>query len=94
MDEFKNDSLKVISISLDKKYNEYIKSISKEMQKEENWIQLWDQGGFESEFSTFFNLSAIPKFVIVNKEGIILESDSIRPSNTKINALLENYLSK
>ncbi len=94
LDEFKNDSLKVISISLDKKYNEYIKSISKEMQKEENWIQLWDQSGFESELSIFFNLSAIPKFVIVNKDGLILDSDCIRPSNTKINVLLGNYLSK
>jgi thiol-disulfide isomerase/thioredoxin len=94
IEELKNESLTVISISLDKSFKGYKKSISKGVHDGKKWVHLWDAAGFDSEFSKFFNLSAIPKFIIVNHDGKILDADSMRPSNVKLVSLLKNYLSK
>lgn len=94
LDHFSDESLKVISISLDESYDGFLKSIPEGKDRSNNWIQLWDNEEFKSELSKYFSLSAIPRFVIVDQYGKILDQNSIRPSDTRIKEHLEGFLRK
>lgn len=56
-------------------------------------IQLF-AGGPSNEFSQYYKINAIPRFLVFDKQGKIVTVDSPRPSNPALKELLEKELAK
>lgn len=56
-----------------------------------NWTQLED---IDNNFTAYFKIHGIPHNVILDKKGVILDNDSIRPSNPGIIAYIDKLLSQ
>jgi thiol-disulfide isomerase/thioredoxin len=84
-----NDKLQIISISTDrefKKWDTYIK------EKSIKGMQLYS--GEKSDFVKFYDIGALPRFILLNKEGQIISPDEIRPSNSELLKKLESLVNK
>lgn len=94
-ESLKNKPIKFISISIDEE---------KDTQK---WIQkMKDLGSYgkpnhfllmngkTSPMNRFFNIQTIPRYIVIDSSGKILEEDFIRPSDTTFKRRLEEYLEK
>ncbi|MFD2902513.1 TlpA family protein disulfide reductase [Sphingobacterium anhuiense] len=56
-----------------------------------NWTQLED---IDNNFTAYFKIHGIPHNVILDKKGVIVDNDSIRPSNPGIIAYIDKLLSQ
>jgi len=50
-------------------------------------IQLFSDYNFDSEFITQYGINAIPRFILLDPEGNIVDADADRPSNPKLREL-------
>ncbi|MFC0183074.1 TlpA family protein disulfide reductase [Pseudarcicella hirudinis] len=41
-------------------------------------------GGWASQAAKFFNINAIPRYILINKEGVIVNNNARRPSDPAI----------
>lgn len=91
-EEMKGKDIQIISLSTDdvKDKDKWLKMI-----KDENLggLQLF-AGGPGNEFSTYYKVNTIPRFLVFDKAGKIVSVDSARPSDPKLKALLEKELAK
>lgn len=93
--KFKNQPIHFVNISIDKEIDkkEWIK-----MALKINNSRLIDQYIVPDQFKTalkkFFNLSTIPRYVLINQKGEILNYDFDRPSNANFENNLNNFLMK
>ncbi|WP_127130880.1 TlpA family protein disulfide reductase [Pseudoflavitalea rhizosphaerae] len=55
-------------------------------------VQLMADNAFNSTFIQEFNIAAIPRFIMIDKEGKIISANAMRPSNKKLIAELDKYL--
>ena len=60
--------------------------------KEMKGIQLFANNDGESEFDTAYNISSIPRFILIDPKGNIVKPDATRPSNPKTKILFYNLL--
>ena len=51
-------------------------------------VQLYADNNFESDFITAFEINAIPRFILIDPEGNIVNADADRPSNPKLREFL------
>lgn len=86
---FKESNIIFISISVDK-----IESFDawKKMVKDKSLggIQLFADNSFDSEFIKFFNIHSIPSFILIDKEGKILDEKAPYPSYSETESLFES----
>lgn len=82
-----NEDLQIISVSTDRKYDTWKKYIS---DNSIEGVQLYS--GEKSDFVTFYDIGALPRFILLNKEGKIISPDEIRPSNPELLEKLEETL--
>ena len=47
---------------------------------------------FESAFAKEYNITAIPRFMMFDKEGKIISINAPRPSSDKIDTFLQKYI--
>jgi len=89
-EKFHGKNIEFVSVSVDKKsaYKTW-KNMIKE--KEMGGVQLIADKDFASDFIKEFGVTAIPRFVLLDTEGNIIDADAPRPSNPKLEELL-NYL--
>ncbi|WGU71064.1 thioredoxin-like domain-containing protein [Capnocytophaga canimorsus] len=76
-----------MSISIDKdkqKWKDFLRS--NKMQG----IQLY--AGIENEFVQIYNIKTIPRFILIDKQGKIVDDNALKPSNTNIYSILNKYL--
>lgn len=89
-EEMKDTDLQIISISTDaeKDKEKWLKMI-----KDENLggLQLF-AGGPGNEFSKYYKINTIPRFLVFDKQGKIVTVDSPRPSQPELKALLQKTL--
>lgn len=89
-EEMKGKDVEIISLSTDaiKDKEKWLKMI-----KDENLggTQLF-AGGPGNEFSQYYKVNTIPRFLIFDRKGKIVSVDSPRPSNPALKALLEKTL--
>ncbi|MCY1662559.1 TlpA family protein disulfide reductase [Chryseobacterium sp. SL1] len=91
-EQFKDDeNIQIISIaSFDAMNRKRRYAIIKRDQM--NWLQLEDT---EDSFAKSYGASFIPRFIIIDKQGKIVDNDAIRPSNSeKLIQILKNEISK
>jgi len=88
-EEFKGLDVAFVSVSVDKKEDreKWTKFIEKE---ELGGIQLF--AGEYKSFDDFYKVNAIPRFMVFDKEGKIVNIDAPRPSTPELKQLLENTL--
>jgi thiol-disulfide isomerase/thioredoxin len=85
--EFHDRNIEFVSISVDK---ENAHETWKKMITDQNLggIQLFADNNFESEFIAEYGINAIPRFILLDPEGNIVDADTYRPSNPKLKELL------
>lgn len=91
-EEMKGKDVQIISLSTDdpkdkEKWQKMIKD------KELGGMQLWADGP-GNDFSKYYKVNTIPRFLVFDKNGKIVSVDSPRPSDPKLKALLEKELAK
>ncbi|WP_443937239.1 TlpA family protein disulfide reductase [Pedobacter sp. MW01-1-1] len=91
-EEMKGKDVQIVSISTDAVKD---KEKWKKMIKDENLggLQLF-AGGPDNDFSKFYKINTIPRFLVFDKQGKIVTIDSPRPSNAALKDLLEKTLAK
>ena len=91
-EEMKGKDVQIISLSTDdpKDKEKWLKMIK---DKELGGLQLW-AGGPGNDFSKYYKVNTIPRFLVFDKNGKIVSVDSPRPSDPRLKALLEKELAK
>ena len=84
--DFHGKNIEFVSISVDKP-NAY--ENWKRMVETENLggIQLYADNNFNSDFIVEYGINAIPRFILIDPEGNIVDSNADRPSNPKLRKL-------
>ncbi|MBD0833453.1 TlpA family protein disulfide reductase [Aestuariibaculum sediminum] len=91
--EYKNENIVFVSMSVDKPSD---RDKWKKMVADKNLsgVQILAPSAFESEFAQAYNINSIPRFILINPDGVIVDFDAPRPSNNEaIHKLLSNVKS-
>jgi thiol-disulfide isomerase/thioredoxin len=90
-EEFKGKDIQFVSISMDKpKHHEKWKKFVED--NELTGIQLFADNAFDSKLAKDYQINSIPRFLLFDKDGLIVNADAIRPSNPDLKGLLEDLL--
>lgn len=82
-----NNKMQIISISVDssyEKWKDYLRDNSI------HGKQLF--AGWKSDFVKFYAVGALPRFIFLDKEGLIISPDELRPSNPKLLKRVASFL--
>ncbi len=85
--EFEGKKIQFVSISVDKQnaHDSWKKMIK---EKGMSGIQLFADNNFESKFIRDYGINSIPRFILIDPNGKIVDADAIRPSNPGIKDFL------
>jgi thiol-disulfide isomerase/thioredoxin len=85
--DFHGKNIEFVSISVDK-LNAY--EAWKKMVKDLDLkgVQLFADNNFESDFITAYGINSIPRFILLDPKGNIVDANANRPSNPKLRDLL------
>lgn len=91
-EEFKGKDVVFVSISTD------------EQKDKEKWLKMVNDmkltgvqlyaGGFANKVTEFYKINTIPRFIVIDRNGKLVNPNSPRPSDPKLKALLEQELAK
>ncbi len=88
-EEMKGKNIAIVSISVDElKDKEKWKTMVEE--KHLGGIQLFANG--QKDFTDYYRITGIPRFMLFDKQGKIITIDAPRPSSSELKALIERYL--
>lgn len=85
----KNIEFVSISVDVDKDHEKW-KNFVKE--KQLGGIQLFADKNWLSDFIKSFNINSIPRFIIIDPKGNVVDADAARPSDPKLQAQLDSLL--
>ncbi len=87
--EFHDNNIVFVSISIDKKdaYDAWKQMI---VEKELSGMQLFADNDWNSQFIRDYEIEGIPRFILVDDKGNIVNADAPRPSNPKLKELLND----
>ena len=85
-------NIEFVSISIDKidKIDSWKKMIK---EQELNWMQLFADNNFESQFIKDYNISGIPRFILIDPVGNIINHNAPRPTNPELEKILKALVS-
>ena len=86
-EEYKGKDIAFVSLSIDKMEHKekWLKMIKDEELK---GIQILADKDWNSEFVTAYNIKGIPRFILIDKEGNIIDSNAPRPSDPYLKEVL------
>jgi len=87
--DYKNKNLAIVSVSIDKPEDKE-KWLDMIEDQDLGGVQVLADNGFDSEFVTFYNINGIPRFIIIDKEGNIVDADAPRPSDPNLDKVLSD----
>lgn len=81
--EYEGKNIEFVSISVDKPeaYETWKKMVAAEQL---GGVQLYADNNFESQFILDYGINAIPRFILIDAEGNIVDADAARPSDPKL----------
>lgn len=90
-DKYTEEQLAILSISLDKKEDrdKWLQAIENLRMDWPNWIVY---GGFDSIFSKQYNITAIPRYLLIDPLGRIVNTHAPRPSDERLKKLLDKII--
>jgi thiol-disulfide isomerase/thioredoxin len=92
--EFQGKNIQFLSISVDNvdgqrgSKDEWKKMLT---EKKLGGIQLYADKDFQSEFMVAYNVNSIPRFIIIDPNGNIVDFDAPRPSDPKLKELFNTF---
>jgi len=89
--KFHGQSITFLSISVDTQQNKQ-KWIDYVTNKRLKGVQLIADNAFESDVTKVYGINAIPRFMLIDKEGKIISADAPRPTDNTIEKLLKSHL--
>lgn len=91
-EEYKGKNIEFVSISVDAGKDEWVDYVNKEKLE---GLQYWVDEKNKKIYSTAFNINMIPRFVLIDDSGKIIDANAPRPSSGKeIRKLLDDSLAK
>lgn len=89
--DYQNKNLEIISISIDvaRDYEKWEKMLS---EKQLDGVQLFADKDWQSDFVKAYGIDAIPRFLLIDKHGNILNADAPRPSSLQIREIFNQEL--
>ncbi|MFT5640928.1 MAG: thiol-disulfide isomerase/thioredoxin [Cyclobacteriaceae bacterium] len=87
-ENFKDEDILFLSISIDKSPEPWIKMIEK---KSLGGIHLYAPGASKATIMQDYGINGIPRFILIDKEGKIIDADASRPSGN-IAETIEKHL--
>ena len=86
--EYHGKNIEFVSISIDdrKDHEKWKKMVA---DKELKGIQLFADNDWKSDFVKNYAIDGIPRFILIDNEGKIVNADAPRPSDTKLKELLK-----
>ncbi len=87
--EYSDSNIAFVSLSADKEkdFNKWKKMVD---DMELTGIQLFADNNFLSEFLTEYKVTAIPRFILIDDKGLILQASAPRPSSNELKELLNS----
>jgi thiol-disulfide isomerase/thioredoxin len=84
--EYAGKNIEIVSISVDKPeaYETWKKMVASEQL---GGMQLYADNNFESQFILDYGINAIPRFILIDPAGNIVDADAARPSDPKLKEL-------
>ena len=91
-EQYKGSNLAFVSISLDgeQQYAKWKSFIAKEAPA---GVQLMAEKGFRSKFIEAYGINSIPRFIIIDPNGNVVDADAKRPDDPKLAEQLDALLS-
>ena len=90
--EYKSDSIQFVSVSLDTRSVDWKKAITKHHL---TGVQLSDLRGFNGLIPVYCKVvTSIPRYVLINRVGKIINPDTPHPMNPELKILIDNLLKK
>lgn len=84
-----NSKIEIISVSLDEKADKWKKKLETDKPQ---WKQFIAPEGMKSELCKEYKINGIPRFMLFDKEGKIITTNALRPSDENIIGYLDNQL--
>jgi thiol-disulfide isomerase/thioredoxin len=84
-----NPNVAFVSISVDNSERAWLKAMERDQPA---WPNYRAEGGFNGALSTQYRIEAIPRFMLIDRKGNILNVNAEAPSSDEIEALLKHYL--
>lgn len=90
-EKYKEKNIAFVSISVDedKDFNKWKKFVA---DKQLGGIQLFADKNWNSEFITAFGINSIPRFILIDPKGVVINSDAPRPSEQQLQDKLDSLL--
>jgi thiol-disulfide isomerase/thioredoxin len=90
-ERYKDKNIVFVSISIDKQNDiDKWKAVVKE--KQLGGVQLLADNDWNSNFVTAFGVKSIPRFILINPNGVVVSAVAERPSNPELIAELDKFL--
>ena len=89
--KYKGKPVEFVSISVDaaKDFNKWEQFVA---DNQLSGTQLFADNAWQSEWIEAFKIKAIPRFVIIDANGKVVDPDAMRPSSPQINSYLDKFL--
>ena len=89
--KYHGKNIEFVSISADvqKDYDKWKNFVT---EKELGGIQLYADKNWESDFLKAFGITSIPRFILIDPNGVVVDADAARPSSPKLKEQLESLL--
>jgi thiol-disulfide isomerase/thioredoxin len=87
--EYEGKDLAIVSLSIDKLENKE-KWLSMVKKEQLQGIQILADKEWNSEFVKAYNITGIPRFILIDPEGNIFDSNAPRPSDPRLKELLNS----
>lgn len=87
--EFKNQKFSIVYLSLDKSANDWLKSAETLNLSVNSFLVEKD---FKSPLAIMLKITAIPRYLLIDKEGRIVDSKAPRPSNPELKQMIKKLL--
>jgi thiol-disulfide isomerase/thioredoxin len=85
----KNSDVAFVSISIDQNKEPWRKMLESKNMK---GIQIYSEGAWNSEIIANYKISGIPRFIIIDKEGKLVDGNAPRPSNPETANILSKLI--
>jgi thiol-disulfide isomerase/thioredoxin len=92
-EEYQGKNLSILSISVDNQKDK-TKWVDKVSHEELVWNNVIADNDFSSEFIQAYGINSIPRFIILDPKGNVVDAGAPRPSSDEIRPLLDSLLSK
>ena len=89
--KYHGNNIEFVSISADvqKDYDKWKNFVT---EKQLGGIQLYADKNWESDFLKAFGITSIPRFILIDPNGIVVDADAARPSSPKLKEQLDSLL--